>query len=63
MLQADYPYTSAKGVYGTCLQDAAKGKVSVTNWWKVMDYSATQLKAAIAAGPVAVAIEANTIVF
>ena len=56
MIESDYPYTSSTGEYGTCLADPAKGKVKTTAWWKVLDYSAQQLKAAIAIGPVSVAI-------
>jgi hypothetical protein len=48
MLESDYPYTSGKGVYGTCLYDQAKGKVKVTDWWNVLDNDPKQLKAAIA---------------
>ena len=63
MLESDYPYTSGKGEYGKCLYDESKGKVRVTNWWNVLDEDPMQLKAAIAQGPVTVAIEADTIVF
>ena len=63
MLMSDYPYTSGEGVYGNCIQDAAKGKVTVSNWWKVASESKDQLKAAIAQGPVSVAIQADTIIF
>ncbi len=38
MLESDYPYTSMKGDYGYCLYDKAKGKVSVTAWWNVLDH-------------------------
>ena len=63
MLAADYPYTSGEGVRGDCKYDATKGKVSVSAWWKVQANEPLQLKAAIAQGPVSVAIEADTIIF
>ena len=35
----------------------------MTGWWNVLDNSPLQLKAAIAQGPVSVAIRADTIIF
>jgi len=59
-LEADYPY---EGVDGSCRATAAKEKVKVTADNAVPVNDAAQLKAAIAEGPVSVAIEADTMVF
>lgn len=56
MLESDYPY---EGVDGSCRADKAKGKVKVTNYFDVPENSSAQLKAAIAKGPVSVAVEAG----
>ena len=60
--EADYPYqgwTIAKG----CRYDSAKGKVAVSSFVDVTPQSPDALKAAIAQGPVSVAIQANQKVF
>jgi len=59
-LESVYPYT---GVDGTCKYSAASGKVKVTKFADVTVDSVDQLKAAIAQGPVSVAIEADKMVF
>jgi cathepsin L len=58
--EADYGYT---GRDGQCKAATAKGKVSATGYTHVPANSKDQLKAAIAQGPVSVAIEADTFVF
>jgi len=58
--EADYPYT-AKG--GDCVATAAKGVVGVTGYTDVTKNSAAQLEAAVALGPVSVAIQADQRVF
>jgi len=59
-LESDYPY---KAVDQNCAWSAAKGKVSTTGSVNVTPNSALALKTAIAAGPVSVAIEADTFTF
>lgn len=59
-LESVYPYT---GVDGTCKYDSSKGKVKVTTYAAVKANSVDQLMAAIAQGPVSVAIEADKMVF
>ena len=58
MLESEYPY---KGVDGSC--KAKKGSSSNKGHTNVKPNSAADLKAAIAEGPVSVAIEADTLVF
>lgn len=60
--EADYPYqgwTLAKG----CRYDSSKGKVGATSFVDVTPSDSEALKAAIAQGPVSVAIQANQKVF
>lgn len=57
--EADYPYAE---VDQKCQEDAAKGKVFVTQYHDVPQ-SVAQLKAAIAKGPVSVAVEAGGFAF
>jgi len=59
-LESVYPY---EGVDGTCRATTNNGLVKVTNWSRVPASSAADLKAAIAQGPVSVAIEADRLVF
>lgn len=59
-LESEYPYA---GIDQTCKATATKEKVKVTGFSKVPANSAAQLKAAIAQGPVSVAIEADTSAF
>lgn len=59
-LESAYPY---KGVDGTCKASKTKAKTFVKSYNNVKAYSADQLKAAIAQGPVSVTIEADRSVF
>jgi cathepsin L len=59
-LEGDYPY---KAVDQSCKYDKSKGKSSNKGHTNVKPNSAADLKAAIAEGPVSVAIEADTFVF
>jgi len=58
--ESDYPYSAADG---TCQYDASKGLVQVTGFKDVTPESPSQLQAAVAKGPVSVAIEADQDVF
>jgi cathepsin L len=58
--EADYPY---EAVDDTCRADKTKGVVKVDSFVDVAPNDPDQLKAAIAQGPVSVAIEADTFVF
>merc|ERR1712216_742318 len=58
--ESDYPY---KGVDGTCSYVASKGVGMVKSFADVSSGSASQLKAALAKGPVSVAIEADKMAF
>jgi C1A family cysteine protease len=59
-LESVYPY---KGVDGSCQVSAAKELVKVSTYAQVTANSKDQLKAAVAQGPVSVAIEADKLVF
>ena len=59
-LETAYPYTARDG---TCKYAAASGKVNVKTVASVTPRSVPQLKAAIAAGPTSVTVEADTSVF
>jgi len=59
-LESDYPY---KAVDGTCKYVTSKGVGKVSSFVDVTPKNADQLKAAIALGPVSVAIEADRAVF
>jgi len=59
-LESDYPY---KGVGGKCQYASAKGVGAVKDFSDVKSGSAAQLKAALAKGPVSVAIEADRMAF
>jgi C1A family cysteine protease len=58
--EADYPYTANDG---TCHAVAKKGIVKLTGHKDVKPNTPAQLEAAVALGPVSVAIEADTSVF
>ena len=58
--ESDYPYKAADG---TCKFVASKAKVGDKGHTNVAANSVAQLKAAVAEGPVSVAIEADTYVF
>ena len=55
-MESDYPYTAMDG---TCKYATAKGVGKVVGFTDVPVNSAAQMKAALAKGPVAVAIEAD----
>ena len=59
-LEDDYPYTA---VDGTCKYVTSKGVGKVSSFVDVTPKNADQLKAAVALGPVSVAIEADRAVF
>jgi len=59
-LEADYPYTARDG---TCKYDDTKGKFGDLGFEDVAPNDPAQLMAALAKGPVSVAIEADTGVF
>jgi len=60
-LEANYPY---KGVSGTCSYSKTKGVGAVKSFTDVKtDTTGAQLKAALAKGPVSVAIEADKMAF
>merc|ERR1711998_673465 len=58
--ETDYPYT---GKDGTCAYETSKGVGKVAAFSDVSSGSASQLKAALAKGPVSVAIEADKMAF
>lgn len=58
--ESDYPYTAMDG---DCDYKAAKGKITLGGFKDVTANSPDQLEAAVALGPVSVAIEADTGVF
>lgn len=58
--ESDYPY---KAINGQCSSSTHTGVVQVTDYHDVPSSSVAQLKAAIAQGPVSVAIQANKPVF
>ena len=61
MTEADYPYTAADG---TCAYNSAQvANHHVTGYHDVTPYDSAQLKAAVAMGPVSIAIQANQYVF
>jgi C1A family cysteine protease len=59
-LEANYPY---KGVAGKCSYESAKGVGAVKDFSDVKVGSVDQMKAALAKGPVSVAIEADKMAF
>jgi len=61
LLEADYPYTAADG---TCQYDSMSGTgVNASGYHSVTQRSLSQLEAAVQAGVVSVAIEADKLVF
>ena len=60
--EAEYPYTAKTGLFD-CKYSKAKGVVEVKSFANVPARSSAALKAALAKGPVAVAIEADKTVF
>jgi len=64
MLEADYPYTGRHSFLSKCKYDASKAVGKVVGFTDVkMDTTGAQLKAALAKGPVSVAIEADQSIF
>jgi len=61
--ESDYPYVAGGGTATSCSYDSSKGKVGATGYNDVSTNSVDQLKAAIAKGPVSVAIEADKSAF
>jgi len=57
--ETDYPYKGREWFHKGCKYDSSKGKVKVTAFKDVTPNSSEALKAAIAKGPVSVAIEAD----
>ena len=62
MSESDYPYSSGTGKVGSCAYESSKGVGSVAGF-KEVAHTASQMKAALAKGPVSVAIEADKTVF
>jgi len=63
-LEADYPYTGTKKFWKPCKYDSSKGVGKVAGFQDVKtDSTGANLKAALAKGPVSVAIEADKTVF
>jgi len=61
--EADYPYVAkSHGLFG-CKADKSKGVVAAESYTDVSPNQANQLKAALAKGPVSIAIEADKMVF
>merc|ERR1712046_548966 len=64
MLEADYPYTASHHFWNKCKYDASKAVGKVAGYTDVKtDATGANLKAALANGPVSVAIEADQSVF
>ena len=64
MTESDYPYTGKHTFLSKCKYDASKGVGKVKSFTDVKnDATGANLKAALATGPVSVAIEADKTVF
>ena len=63
MTEGDYPYLARKSIFKKCSDAATKGVVEATTYMDVTHGSKTQMQAALAKGPVAIAIEADKSVF
>jgi C1A family cysteine protease len=66
MLESDYKYLGRASIFPwnkKCSDASSKGVVSVTTYHDVTPKSSAQLKAAVAKGPVSVAIEADKMAF
>lgn len=61
--EANYPYTSGRGVTGSCNTSKETGTVKATGAYQVTANSPTALKSAIAERAVSVSIEADKTVF
>merc|ERR1712195_10941 len=62
-LEASYPYTAGRGQRGSCKTDKSKGVGTVSGHQDVTAGSASQMRAALALGPVSIAIEADQMAF
>merc|ERR1712166_175612 len=63
VLEADYPYTSGAGKVAACDSSKPATSVKATGYAMVTPNNSDQLKAALAKGPVSVAIEADKTAF
>lgn len=63
MTEAAYPYTSGGGKSGSCKYEKSEGVGTVGGFEEVTPKSLSQMKAALAKGPVSVAVEADKSVF
>jgi C1A family cysteine protease len=63
VLEADYPYTSGAGKVAACDSSKKATSVKATGYAMVTPNNSDQLKAALAKGPVSVAIEADRTAF
>jgi C1A family cysteine protease len=63
MKEADYMYTSGEGKTAACKYEKSEGVGSVKAFEEVPAGSASQMKAALAKGPVSIAIEADKTIF
>jgi len=63
MTEADYPYTGHHSFFSKCEYDSSKGVGHVKGYKDVTPKNVDQMKAALANGPVSVAIEADKSVF
>jgi len=64
MLEADYPYLARRSIFKNhCSEAPTKGVVTVSTYADVAPKSQSQMKAALAKGPVSIAIEADKSVF
>merc|ERR1719263_567514 len=63
MKESDYPYTAHHSLFSRCKYDESKGVGHVKGYKDVARENVDQMKAALAIGPVSVAIEADKSVF
>jgi len=63
MLESEYPYLARKSIFSKCSKAKTEGKIEVSTFMDVTPKSKTQMQAALAKGPVAIAIEADKSVF
>jgi len=63
MKEDDYPYTGNHSSFSKCKYDKTKGTGHVVAYSDVMEGDLDQMKAALAKGPVSIAIEADKSVF
>jgi len=63
MKEGDYPYTGHHSIFSRCKYEKSKGVGKVVAFKDVAPKSVDQMKAALALGPVSVAVEADKSVF